>query len=61
MIQINFDMKMPKTCSECPLYDEEFYYCHERIVYQAYEVQDMVRHDKDRPKWCPLIEVKNET
>lgn len=61
MIQINYNINMPKTCSECPLYDDEFFYCHGHIEYKAWEVEDMVLHDTDRPEWCPLIEVKNET
>ena len=59
MLQINYDMDMPKTCSECPLIDEEFYYCHGRKEYSVWEVQDIYRHDLDRPSWCPLIEVNN--
>lgn len=50
-------MKMPQTCATCLLYDEEFYYCHGRINYSVWEVQDIVRYEKDRPKWCPLKEV----
>lgn len=60
MIQINFDMDIPKTCAECPLYDEEFYYCHGHREYHAWEVLEIVRHENNRPIWCPLIEVKNE-
>ena len=60
MIQINFNMDMLKSCAFCPLYDEEFYYCHGLREYHAWEVQDIVRNELDRPIWCPLIEVKNE-
>ena len=59
MLQINYDMNMPKTCSECPLVDEEFYYCHGHKEYNVWEVQDIYRYDLDRPFWCPLIEVNN--
>lgn len=61
MIKINYNIDMPTTCSECPLLDDEFYYCHGRITYKAWEVQDIARHDKSRPEWCPLIEVNDET
>ena len=53
-------MEMPKTCAECPLYDEEFYYCHGHREYQAWEVLDMVRYEKNRPTWCPLKEIRYE-
>jgi len=51
---------MPKSCAFCPLYDEEFYYCHGLIEYHAWEVQDIVRSELDRPVWCPLIEVRKK-
>lgn len=58
MIKIELDMDIPHSCDTCPLQDEEFYYCHGRKEYQPWEVQDMYKHDLNRPDWCPLIEVK---
>ena len=60
MIKIEFNMNMPKTCQDCPLFDKEFYYCHGRLQYTTWEVQDIYKHNLSRPDWCPLIEVKKE-
>ena len=58
MIRIEYDMKMPESCAECPLIDDEFYYCHGHIEYKSWEVEDIYKCDKTRPDWCPLIEVR---
>lgn len=62
MIRINLDMDMPLGCANCILYDEEFFYCHGHENYEAWEVFNLVYKEIDnRPNWCPLIEVKDET
>ncbi len=49
-------MNMPKNCQDCPLFDEEFYYCHGRLQYEAWEVKDIYKQHPSRPDWCPLME-----
>lgn len=58
MLKIEFDMNMPKNCQDCPLFDEEFYYCHGRLQYEIQEVKDIYKQHSSRPDWCPLIEEK---
>ena len=60
MIQINFDIPMPESCISCPLYDDEFDYCHGHIGDNlAWELADYRYEGK--PNWCPLIEVNNDS
>lgn len=49
------DMKMPKSCWECPFYElgAEIDRC---ILNNAYFVIDY--NSKNRGKYCPLVEVK---
>ena len=58
MITIKFDIELPKGCGYCPLVDEEFNYCHGTLCGAAWECDN---YDEIRPKWCPLVEVKDET
>jgi len=55
MIRIDLDIKMPDSCDDCPLQDEEFYYCHGRLCSAAWECSD---YRNTRPEWCPLLEVR---
>ncbi len=57
MIQINLDIKMPRSCKDCPLRDEEFHYCHGCLCSLAWECDN---YKEARPEWCPLIEVRKE-
>ena len=57
MIKLELDIPMPKACIDCPLQDEEFHYCHGRLCSAAWECEN---YEEARPKWCPLIEVKEE-
>ncbi len=52
MIQI--DMKKPEICDRCRFSSPEEWYCFaaERTIRRV---------DRPLPKWCPLIEVKEET
>lgn len=50
MIRIEYDMKMPESCAECPLIDDEFYYRHGHIEYKSWEVEDIYKCDKTRPE-----------
>ena len=58
---IMIDMEMPEDCIDCPLCHSEFGWCK---LKEIIPVDDEVIEDWDgfngRPKWCPLIEVKNE-
>lgn len=58
MIKLEFDIPMPKACIDCPLKDEEFHYCHGRLCSAAWECDN---YEEARPRWCPLIEVQDET
>lgn len=67
MIQI--DMEMPESCHKCPFresnYDNDTGWCSaERtteIAYRANGFWDVDEPPIERPDWCPLMEVKNET
>ena len=59
MIQINYDMKMPDNCWDCPLVDEEFNCCHGHNQYIAWELDKYNKGGK--PDWCPLVEVRYES
>ena len=43
------DMKMPKWCPGCPLYDNEYGWCKTN--------KDIVINFDERPSNCPLIEI----
>ena len=48
------DMKMPKRCLDCPLYDYYNYHC------QMYAFGIPARYNRDgsiRPEWCELVEL----
>ena len=49
MIRIELDMEIPISCSTCPLVDEEFYYCHGKRDYNAWELNEIYRYDLPRP------------
>ena len=52
MITIN--MEMPKSCLECPMYNNYNYYC------TLYSFGIPARHNRDgstRPEWCELEEL----
>ena len=38
MIQIKYNISMPKNCDECPLADDETRYCHGHLNYNTYEI-----------------------
>lgn len=50
-------MEMPKSCSECPLFESKYHYhgCH--AVPKSFNDMDMWNFVGDRPSWCPLIEL----
>lgn len=51
---ITIDMEMPKSCLECPMYDNYNYYC------TLYSFGIPVRYNRDgstRPEWCELEEL----
>lgn len=60
MIRIEYNIELPKNCYTCPLFDDEFDYCHGHLVAKAWELSDL-SHNYKCPDWCPLIEVKNDT
>ena len=48
------DMKMPKRCLDCPMYDHYNYNC------QLYAFGIPARYNRDgsiRPEWCELVEL----
>lgn len=47
------NMDMPKTCDGCFFYDDISRYCDvaNRRLYQI---------DRPKPRWCPLVEVKED-
>ena len=48
------DMKMPKRCLDCPMYDCYNYNC------QLYSFGIPARYNRDgstRPEWCELVEL----
>ena len=48
-------VSMPKTCEDCPCFDEGFYYCNVKKENLSERLFD---HTKDPPpNWCPLIEI----
>ena len=51
MIVAKYDKEMPKTCEECPLYNDHDYFCHGLVVEQ-YEW-------RSRRSDCPLEEQKS--
>ena len=56
---VKIDMGMPKNCETCPcraigLYRES--YCN---LQSWMYVDDYMDDDKERPEWCPLMEVQD--
>lgn len=47
-------MEMPKNCLECPCRNREYGYC------QADTDIDNYEGISDRPRRCPLVEIKEE-
>ena len=58
MIVVSYNMEMPDECCGCPLFDDEYWFCHGHAAAPAWELTDYRYEGK--PSWCPLIEVKNE-
>ena len=54
---IIIDIKMPKSCRNCPMPDSEFMYCHAKEA-RVWNVENYMDNNV-RPDWCPLIEVKD--
>lgn len=50
-------MVMPKSCTDCPLFESKYHYhgCH--AVPKSFNDIDMWNFVGDRPTWCPLIEL----
>ena len=61
MIQINYNIELPKNCNDCPLSDGEMFYCHGRLIFDSERELIDYFYNGGKPEWCPLIEVKNET
>ena len=57
MIAVIYDIEMPDVCCSCPLFDDEFEFCHGQSSAPAWQLSEY-RYD-GKPNWCPLIEVKN--
>ena len=54
MIYIKTNMtEMPKSCLGCPVNDENF----DCLIAQE-NVFEFCLHNKPRPVWCPLVEIK---
>jgi hypothetical protein len=54
MIKINIDM--PDICCDCPCYCENYNRC--EIKQEVVSFEELY---ENKPEWCPLIEVKNES
>lgn len=52
------DMKMPKNCHECPLFESK-YHCHgcHAVPKSFYDIDMWEFVSNYRPSWCPLVEL----
>lgn len=54
MSKVILEIDKPIYCSDCPCYNDEFFYCKTDEMYR-----DICPYD-EVPQWCPLQEIDDE-